>query len=380
MTYKTLCMPGKGDTSLVAMSGGVDSTYTAVMLHEAGVKVAGVTMAIWDGEGVRGGEERRVKHPSCYSSSEAKDIMEVKDFCNRLGIKHYVIDLKEEYRRLVIEYFKEEYRLGRTPNPCIRCNRELKFGLMRSGVKKMGDEYEYFCTGHYANVVRPDSGIWDSDKRPALVSRAIDGSKDQSYFLCNIPSAVLESVRFPLGMMRKEEVKKAAREAGIKAADKEESQDFMAREERKALFCGMASTAGEIIDSGGKVLGRHSGIEQYTIGQRRGLGISSPIPLYVKEVDALNNTVTVCTASELEGKVLTAKDALWPLDIVPKTAFTAEVKIRLKGPSIPANVTPQDTSFTVRFKEGARAIARGQEAVIYIDGVVYGAGTIEKPR
>lgn len=387
MEYKALDMPKAGDTVAVGLSGGVDSTLTAFMLKEKGCRVIGVTMALWDNSLPTLEKKGEPIKDACYSPHEKDDIEECRKFCAEHGIEYHVVRVEDEYKKQVLEYFKSEYRNGRTPNPCIRCNRYIKFGALLDGLEKMGIKYDYFCTGHYAKIVRPEKGLWNSNVRPAMIACALDVSKDQTYFLNRIPSSTLEKVRFPLASMKKAEVFELAHRAGLKAAEKKESQDFIGEEYFDALFADMPSVPGDIIDLDGHVLGRHKGIEHYTVGQRKGLGIAMSYPVYVHSIDAKNNVVVLAPNSALNSTALIADDFTWPGDIEPEEGFSAFVKIRLASKPVEAfiekYVPAENDSFNYRgqpylvtFKEVQRAVAPGQSCVFYIDGVIAGGGYI----
>ncbi len=229
--------------------------------------------------------KRRTKNQTVLLwTKEITNIAECQKFCDENDIEYHVVDVKEIYKKEVLEYFKNEYRNGRTPNPCIRCNRLVKFGALLEGVKKLGIEYDYFCTGHYAKIVRPEKGVFGSDIKPCMIAGAEDVSKDQTYFLYRIPSEILEKVRFPLATMKKSEVFRIAQEANLQAASREESQDFIGEEYFELIFSDKPSVPGDIIDLDGKVLGHHRGIEHYTVGQRRALGVAVGYPVYVHSI------------------------------------------------------------------------------------------------
>ncbi len=404
MNYCDLDMPKAGDRVVVGLSGGVDSTSTAIMLKEKGCHVIGVTMALYNND-LPVLPASLAVHDSCYGPGEVEDIEECRTFCKENDIPYYVIDVKEAYQKQVLDYFKNEYRSGRTPNPCIRCNRFIKFGALLAGIENLGIEYDYFCTGHYAKLVRSEEAVKNlygpqasddpkGDSKPPLIHVAMDLTKDQAYFLYRIPSKVLEKVRFPLSTMSKKEVFEFARAHNLKAAEREESQDFIPEPYMDALFSDKPSVPGDIIDLDGKVLGRHRGIEHYTIGQRRGLGVSSSEALYVAEIDSKKNLIVLGKDSDLFCTGLICDDIVWPGDYDPQTAFDAKVKIRLASKPVDARIEPyvsdtahvdnavneifQGKPYKVTFAQPQRAVAPGQSVVFYIDGVTVGGGIINR--
>ncbi len=386
MNYIEQNLPEAGDTVVVGMSGGVDSTLTALLLKEKGCKVIGVTMSLWDGSLPEIKHEKPIKD-ACYGPGEQEDIEECRKFCSEHDIEYHVIDVSQDYKKEVLDYFKSEYRAGRTPNPCIRCNRYVKFGALLFGIKKINIEYDYFCTGHYAKLVRPDSGIFGTDVRPYMIAGASDVSKDQTYFLYRLPSDVLEKVRFPLASMKKSDVFELARKANLKAADREESQDFIGEEYHDLLFADKPSIPGDIVDLDGHVLGRHKGIEHYTIGQRRGLGVAASYPVYVHSIDAKNNIVVLAPNDALNSDALVADDFVWAGGVEPKEKIEAMVKIRLASKPVHATIEKYEPAegesfcgqaWKISFSEPQRAVAPGQSAVLYKDGVIFGGGIISK--
>ncbi|MBQ0052370.1 MAG: tRNA 2-thiouridine(34) synthase MnmA, partial [Treponema sp.] len=387
MNYTALDMPKAGDTVVVGMSGGVDSTLTALLLKEKGCRVIGVTMALWDGSLPEIEKDGKKIKDACYGPGEVDDIAECEKFCKEQGIEYHVVRVEEEYKKKVLEYFKAEYRAGRTPNPCIQCNRYIKFGALLDGINNLGIDFDYFCTGHYAKIVRPEEGIFGSEEKPAMIAGATDITKDQTYFLYRIPSSTLEKVRFPLATMKKSEVFELAKKANLKAAEKEESQDFIGQEYYDLLFADKPSVPGDIIDLDGHILGRHRGIEHYTIGQRKGLGVAMSYPVYVQAIDPIKNLVVLAPNDALNSKALIADDFVWPGNVEPEDGFETTVKIRLASRPVEATIsryTPEaDDNFNykgqpwlITFKEEQRAVAPGQSAVLYKDGVIAGGGYI----
>lgn len=400
-------MPEPGSLVAVGMSGGVDSTLVSLLLKEHGCRVVGVTMSSWIGDYPLPPSSQGVRS-SCYGPDEAIDIAQCQEFCRQQGMKHHVIDVSEAYHHHVLDYFKDEYRCGRTPNPCVNCNPKVKFGALLDGIRATGIDFDYFCTGHYATLVRPrddvrlvyeqlavsgESGQQSGGQagqcavevpvrpavRPVMISAATDRRKDQTYFLCRVPSATLEQVRFPLSAYTKQEVFQMARERGLAAANRGESQDFIPDSYLDIIFSDQPSRPGDIVDLAGKKLGVHRGIQHYTIGQRRGLGVSSNRPLYVHSIDAVSNQVVLCDDEELLCSGLVATDWVWAGDYAPESAFRAQVKIRLASPAVMSTIQPlEDGGYRIMFDEPQRAVAPGQAAVVYYNGIIFGGGIISR--
>ncbi len=351
---------------IVGMSGGVDSSVAALLMRDAGYDVLGVTMQIYSGKPMTGPVA-----DSCYGPGEQSDIEHARAVCDKLGIPYTVIDLRDAYRRLILDYARDEYMAGRTPNPCVLCNQKMKFGMMldRAGTDA-GIDFDLFATGHYARVTRvPDTGRW-------AIRTAADPRKDQSYFLCMLTQEQLSRVAFPLGEKTKPEVREIAKAAGLVTHDRPESQDFAAGGYRAVVDA--ADRPGAIIDADGKVIGRHNGIWGYTVGQRKGLGIGGGAPLYVTSLDAATNTIVAGPESSLYRTELVARDVNWAGVAAPSAPVRVAAKIRYRNPAVPATaIVLDDGRVRIVFDEPQRAIARGQWAVLYDGDVLVAGGVIE---
>lgn len=351
---------------VVAMSGGVDSSVAAALLQEQGFQVTGVTMKIWDGEDSSG---PRVRH-GCYGPGEEEDIEDARQVARTLGIPFSVFDLTQEYKSEVLNYFRQEYLAGRTPNPCLRCNHRVKFDALFRKALESGIEFDYFATGHYARVEYAES------QNRFLLKKARDLNKDQSYFLSFLSQEQLGRSLFPLGTYDKEEVRKMASNFGLSVAEKPESQDFIAGGYHSLLE---SAPPGPVLDRQGNRLGEHRGIPYYTIGQRKGLGIAAKEPLFVTDIDPEKNAVIVGSKEEVFRDELTASGLNWIA--IEKLEQTIEVKARIRHlhKEAEAGVKPTDEKQVhVKFKEPQIAITPGQGVVFYQKDMVVGAGIIER--
>ena len=351
----------------VGLSGGVDSSVAAALLQESGYEIFGVSMMIFDGTLTL---REDVKH-ACYGPGEAEDIAAAESVCQKLGIPFHTIDLRKEYQRHVIDFFKNEYLAGRTPNPCIVCNQRVKFGFLLDRARKSGLTFEYFATGHYARVEK-SGDRW-------LLKKAVDNSKDQSYFLYALTPEQLSHSLFPLGQYKKHQVREMAGALGLITADRPESQDFIAGGDYSLLFSEKEVKEGNIVDECGKVLGKHRGIVHYTIGQRRGLGVAAQRPLYVTQIDALNNKIVVSDKEKLASGGLIADNInLVAIDSLDRP-YPVKVKIRLNQKAVDATVFPYENGkIKILFNEPQLSVCPGQHAVFYSEDVVIGGGVIEK--
>jgi tRNA-specific 2-thiouridylase len=299
----------------------------------------------------------------CYGPGEEEDEAACARLCEKLGAEYRVIDLAAAYSKEVLGYFKAEYRSGRTPNPCLRCNPILKFGMLPAALRESGIPFDYYATGHYARLFAPGG---DSENGVYLAP-AVDFTKDQSYFLHRVSAEALKSARFPLGELTKKRVRELARERGLEVAEKPDSQDFIAAEDYGPLFSDAPVPEGDIVDERGRAIGKHRGIVRYTVGQRRGLGVSAgPDPLYVLSVDARANKVVVGPEKGLFAEALEASDAVWARGF-GSAPFRALVKIRLASKPAPALVTPLPGGrVRVDFDAPQRAVAPGQSVAYYV--------------
>lgn len=358
---------------VVAMSGGVDSSVAACLLHEQGYDVVGLFMRTGVEEPVDtactpGGPSGPDRHRGCCSAADASDARAV---AGRLDIPFFALNFKDEFDR-IIDYFADEYVHGRTPNPCVMCNEHLKFGRLVEYGRAV--EADYIATGHYARIERVEGQYW--------LCRGIDESKDQSYVLFGIPRSQLARVLFPIGAMHKEEVREHARRFGLTVHDKPDSVDIcfvpdrdyarVVRERRPAAF-----TAGSVVDQTGKVVGQHDGVANFTIGQRRGLGIAMGLPIYVTRLDVATNTVTVGPKEALARDSLTASGIRWLID-PPSGPVRAAVKIRYTHPPAFGVVEPlAPDRVRVLFDLSQTAVTPGQAAVFYDADRVLGGGWID---
>ncbi len=351
----------------VGLSGGVDSSVAALLLLRAGHDVTGVQMRTWLGPEAPPGTAAR---GACFGRDEAGDRRAAEGVCARLGIPFRVLDCSEAYEEIVLRYVREAYASGTTPNPCVRCNPLVKFGVLPEAARAAGLAFDRFATGHYARV-EPDAA-----SGRLLLKRAADARKDQSYFLYRLTQAQLASVLFPLGGLSKDRVRELARDSGLPVHDRRESQDFYDGDIAE-LFGGPA-VEGDIVDRDGRVLGRHRGVRGYTVGQRKGLGLSSPVPLYVLAIDAVANRLVVGPESETFRRAATVRDCVWgPFEALAAPA-AVRVKVRSAGRPVAASVSPLPAGRArVDFAEPVSSVAPGQSAVLYDGDTVVGGGVIE---
>jgi len=351
---------------VVAISGGVDSSVAAALLKKQGYHVTAVTMKIWGGEAPR---TKRARH-ACYGPGEEEDIEDARRVAWVLGIPIHILDLTQEYQAEVLEYFRREYLSGRTPNPCLRCNHRVKFDALVQKTKESGLDFDYFATGHYARVE------YNQAKDRCLLKRARDLNKDQSYFLAFLTQEQLSRAVFPLGNYTKAEVRQMAADFGLPVAGKPESQDFA----DGGYFCLLPATPpGPILDRQGNKLGEHRGISHYTIGQRKGLGLSSAEPLYVIGIDQEDNAIIVGDREEVCQDKLIASAVNWIAIEKLSQSIKVKARIRYRHEEAQATVTPlgEDRVY-VKFAEPQLAITPGQAVVFYRDDIVVGGGTIER--
>jgi tRNA-specific 2-thiouridylase len=352
---------------VLAMSGGVDSSVAAYLLKRQGYQVIGLFMRT----GVHGRAYDGPAHKKgCCSALDAGDARRVAD---RLDLPFYALNLAQDFDR-IIDYFADEYAVGRTPNPCVVCNNWLKFGKLWSYGRQL--QAEYVATGHYARVTCHDG-------RYAL-HRGADPGKDQSYVLFGLRPALLPHLLFPIGGHRKDQVRAIAREAGLGVADKPDSVEicFVPDGDHAAFLKGRRPervTAGEIVDTAGNVLARHDGIEQFTIGQRKGLGFAAGARRYVLEILPETHQVVVGDKEGLLARGLVASRVNWLVDRPPEQPLACQAKIRYRHPATPATVTPlPDGGARVDFAEPQSAVTPGQAVVFYDGDRVLGGGWIER--
>ena len=360
----------KNNRVIIAMSGGIDSSVAALLMKQQGYECAGITMKLFDSE--YNGDIDYEK--TCCSLSDIEDARSV---AYSLDMPYYVFNFKDSFDENVIRRFVNAYIQGSTPNPCIDCNRFIKFRRLFQRAKEL--EYDYVVTGHYARME------YDNANGKYLLKKGVDEKKDQSYVLYSMSQKQLAHVKFPLGGLTKPEVRKIAEEHGFLNAHKKESQDicFIKKNQNGDYadfiekYTGRTFQPGDFVDTAGNILGRHNGIIRYTIGQRRGLGVALNQPMYVQNKCVETNTVTLCTDEELYSKNLTARDInLITVDRIDgKINIKAKVRYNQKEQPAVAEQTGDD-ELRVEFDSPQRAITRGQAVVLYDGDIVVGGGTI----
>ncbi len=355
-------MRGERGSVVVAMSGGVDSAAAAALLLREGWRAIGVTFRMWEGAPAAPGTKGCPPEMLGLAAGAAR----------KLGIEHLVIDLRERFRSLVVEPFARTYLRGRTPNPCLECNRLVKFPALLEVADGMG--VDAVASGHYARTCRGESGA------PALM-RAVAEEKDQSYVLYALGRETLSRCLFPNGEKRKGEVREMAVSLGLADAGMRESQEI-------CFLCGggyrefiarhypQASSPGPLLDTAGRVLGQHGGIAFYTVGQRRGLGVSAPHPLYVTAIDAAAGAVIVGSREEVPGRWLRAEELHWVRGEPPAPRFEAQAMVRYNARPEPCRAQVSQGAFELSFRERAWAVTPGQHAVLYRGEEVLGGGII----
>ena len=341
---------------LLGMSGGVDSSVSALLLKKEGYDVVGATLELFAGS-------------SCCNINTYID---AKNVCSQIGIPHFTFNYKDEFKKHVIDDFINCYANCKTPNPCIECNKYMKFGIMYEKAKEMG--CEYIATGHYAKTEYSQKyGRW-------VLKKSNAGKKDQSYVLWNIPKDLIEHVVFPLGDFEsKDEIRKIASENNLKVANKPDSEDicFIPDGNYKKFLennSNIKPKEGNIVNSKGKILGKHTGLYNYTIGQRKGLGISNPVPLFVLGFNPLKNEVIVGEESELYRKEFTVTDINLLLIDEINEWMDVTVKTRYSSKEAKAKIIQDGSNIKVVFDEPQKAITPGQSAVFYVDDIVLGGG------
>ncbi len=352
---------------VVAMSGGVDSSVAAALLVEQGYDVVGMMMRLWSEETMAGGAHNR-----CCTPDQMADARRI---AAKLGIPFYVLDTKEVFRNTIVEFFIDQHREGVTPNPCMECNRHIRFRYLLQNALAL--DADYLATGHYARVSQAEDGCF-------VLRKSVDDHKDQSYVLSVLGQEQLAHALFPVGEYTKSQVREIAARFGLPTASKKDSQDlcFIGDNNYRRFLSDHAPDVmvpGPITRKNGEVLGQHNGLVNYTIGQRKGLGVTSLEPLYVISINPQRNTVVVGTADELGQNKLIAKRVNWVSGQVPSAPFAAQVKIRYKASHVPSWVEPlPDSRMAVHFDAPLRDITPGQGAVVYDGDQVLGGGIIER--
>ncbi len=349
---------------VVAMSGGVDSSVAAALLQKQGHNIMGITLQIWPEE------NDNPQQQGCCSVAAVDDARRV---AQKLGIKFYVLNFREKFQEKVIDYFINEYIAGRTPNPCIMCNRKIKFGHLLDQARGMGADF--LATGHYARIDRDESG------RIRLL-KGVDQEKDQSYALYNLHPEQLKLIDFPLGGLEKGKPRELAREFDLPVAAKGESQEicFVPDDDHGNFIANRQPEGvrpGKIVDENGKEVGGHKGLPYYTVGQRRGLGLAMGYPVYVKEIRAEENEIVVGPRESIYSRGLIARDLNWTTGQKPGESLSVEIKIRYNAPPVAGTIIPHQDRVEAIFSKPVPAVTPGQSAVFYQGEEVLGGGIIQ---
>jgi len=354
---------------IVGMSGGVDSTVSAAILKQQGFEVIGATMKLWKKKYFSS-----VHKNACYGPGEKNDIIDAQKAAKKIGIRHVVLDLADEYEKYVLDYFKKEYLAGRTPNPCVICNQKIKFGFLLKKIIEDGISFDFFATGHYART------LYDDKRKRYILLRGKDLTKDQSYFLYRLSQKQLKKVIFPLGEYTKKEVRKMALKFGLKEyAQKSESQDFAENGDYSEIIGKGKIKKGDIVNEKGEVMGMHDGFYNFTIGQRKGLKIGGlGKPYYVMSINSCKNQIIVGTKESVFSNNFFIHHANWIAFSKLDKKINARVMVRSNSELIDCQIIPQKKNIFVKLKKSCFAIAPGQSAVFYIGDVVLGGGIIKK--
>jgi tRNA-specific 2-thiouridylase len=350
---------------IVAMSGGVDSSVAAVLLKDAGYDVIGVTMRLWS---VKNDAVSKSSKPCC----SVEDIDDARRVCQKLNIPHYVQNFEKEFQEHVIDYFCQEYDSGRTPHPCLACNDRIKFDFLLR--RAMFLDADYIATGHYARIRRNENG--------AQLCKAVDPSKDQSYVLFTLSQKEIDKLLLPVGEYTKSEIREIANKSGLTVANKPDSQEICFipdNDYRKFISKRIEPKPGEFVDKNGNVIGDHPGVQFFTIGQRRKLGLqgNSPTPYYVTNIDSKSYQVTLGDENDLYKTKLWASKVNYVSGTSPINSMKVTAKIRYKSKDAAATLTPHNGWAEINFEEPQRAITPGQAVVFYNDDTVIGGGYIE---
>lgn len=354
---------------LLGMSGGIDSAVSAFLLKEAGHQVSAVTMLLGQGKDQL---QNARKTNYCFAPNKEEELNKVKELCEKLDIESTILDLSDTFSSTILQNFKDEYLNGRTPNPCVWCNSIIKFKAMIEAARESGLEFDKYATGHYARIVEKNGRY--------CLYRAKDLKKDQSYFLYRLTQEQLSQIIFPLGELTKDEVRVIDVANGFHKEEQTESQDFYDGDYTELL--NVKSEEGNIVDKEGNILGKHNGLFHYTIGQRKGLGIAAPRPLYVLELNTVNNEVVVGYQESTYNKIVEAKNIVWGSRL---ELNNEKLQAKIRSTGYPSNVIAssyidEDGEMVLRceFEEAIQAATLGQSLVVYDGDEIVVGGIISK--